>query len=119
MKAESNLLTEKQSNMEENLEEVCCHTDDLVAEKILSTDVKQNLLPCVKEISCVDFEMPPMVSQPSTSQVSSSHNCFQEIDRALGPGPADEVLSTGYHISLNRCDFQLLNNGKWLNDKVS
>ena len=33
VKAESNLLTEKQSNMEENLEEVCCLSDDLVAEE--------------------------------------------------------------------------------------
>lgn len=41
-----------------------------------------------------------------------------QIDKALGPGAADEELCNGFHISMKRCDFWSLRCGKWLNDKV-
>lgn len=43
----------------------------------------------------------------------------QQIEQALGPGIPDEVLSSCFHISLKRCDFWLLRNTEWLNDKVN
>ena len=36
----------------------------------------------------------------------------------LEPGTADEELSNDFHISLRRCDFWLLRDTEWLNDKV-
>ena len=114
MKAKPNLCAEKQSYREENLTDVFCRSDDVVPEKILSIiDVQQNLMPCAKD---ADFKIPATVSQPSTSQVSPIYEYFKKIDQAIGPGhgPADEALSTGYHIFLKRCDFQLLNNGNGL-----
>ena len=41
------------------------------------------------------------------------------ISTALGPGPSEEVISTCGSISLKRCDFQTLNELRWLNDQVS
>ena len=120
LKAETKPLTEEQSDNKE-VEEVSCHRDDLVPDKTLSSDGKQKSLSYTKDNSCVDSEMPPTVNPFCTSQMNLAHSSFQEqkIDQALGHGPADEILSTGYHICLKRCDFQLLSNGKWLNDKVS
>lgn len=120
---ESKKLTKEQSNSEECLEDICRHSDDhdLVPLKVLSTENKQKLSPYAEEISCIAIEVPPTASTINNNQMNLVHSCLQKqrIDQAIGPGPADEVLSTGYHICLKRHDFQLLSNGKWLNDKVS
>lgn len=86
-----------------------------------------------KDISCMpvvkecEVSLEPAVKEQSDHHVKSTdvttkftHDTLQEqqIDRALGNGTAVEELSNGFHISLRRCDFWLLRNKEWLNDKV-
>jgi len=40
------------------------------------------------------------------------------IEKALGPGKADDEMSKGFHISLKRSDCWTLRNDEWLNDQV-
>ena len=41
------------------------------------------------------------------------------IEKVLGPGAAEEEMVNGFHISLKHCDFWLLCEMQWLNDKVA
>ena len=108
-------LTEKQCSSEECVK--ICNDNDLALMKISTGNepTLQLLIPLTQETSGVDNEV------HSTINPSKGHSYSQEqsINQTLESGPADEVLSTGYHISLTRHDLQLLSNGEWLNDKVS
>ena len=43
---------------------------------------------------------------------------LQEISRALRPQPAEEVLSEGFRIRIQRQDMATLGGLNWLNDEV-
>ncbi|XP_038202906.1 sentrin-specific protease 2-like [Arvicola amphibius] len=42
----------------------------------------------------------------------------KEIKKALGPGPQEEILSSGFKLQITRGDIQTLETGQWLNDEV-
>lgn len=52
------------------------------------------------------------------SFIFTSHD-DKVIEEMFGPGAATEELVNGFHISLKRCDFWLLRETQWLNDKVA
>lgn len=71
-----------------------------------------------------ELSLKPVIKEHSDHhgiETKFMHTTLQEhqIEQALGAGTPDEVLSTGFHISLKRCDFWLLRNKEWLNDKVN
>ena len=59
---------------------------------------------------------------PSDQLVASFIHTSHEnniIEKVFGPGAAEEEMVNGFHISLKRCDFWLLCETQWLNDKVA
>lgn len=41
-----------------------------------------------------------------------------EIKKALGPGPQEEILSSAFKLQITRGDIQTLEPGEWLNDEI-
>ena len=81
-------------------------------------------MPVVKEC---ELSLEPVLIEQSDHYVKSTnvvtkfmHNVLQEqqIEQVLEPGTADDELSNSFHISLRHCDFWLLRDTEWLNDKV-
>ena len=71
-----------------------------------------------------ELSLEPVIKEHSDHhgiETKFMHTTLQkhQIEQALGPGMPDEVLSSHCHISLKQCDFWLLRNTEWLNDKVN
>ena len=49
------------------------------------------------------------------------YSCCEDeiIEKAIGPGSNKDVIVSCFNISLKRCDFKLLRETHWLNDKVT
>ena len=49
------------------------------------------------------------------------YSCFEDeiIEKAVGPGSNEDLIVSGFNISLKWCDFKLLRETHWLNDKVA
>ena len=50
--------------------------------------------------------------------VGAVANFTGRIEKALGPGKADEVMSEGFRISMKHSNCWSLRSGEWLNDQV-
>lgn len=59
-----------------------------------------------------------LTDQEKNREIEVTHEMEKEIKKGLGPGPQNEILSSGFKLQTTRGDSQTLKNGQWLNDEV-